>query len=204
MALGLQRVVLRPLGSLSLLLVGLGCIVDDVQDGGDFDGGVSFSGPSTTTGVTANTTSFTVSGSDSATTSGTDDATSVTSGTSGTSSADSTTGPDEPFACGEDLTCQPGEICVLTCCGGPAPGCSPAVDGVCDGGTLDVDGVQCCQNDPDPVTCMMNQWCIPGPCVPDPIHCVPADMVTCNGSSCSTDGCYGELMPGGQLQCSCK
>lgn len=155
------------------------------------------------------TAASTSQGTASTTTDGT--ATSTSQGSTGataseTAAAESTTGPGEPVACGEALTCDPGQICVVPCCGGPAPGCMELQPGEeCDG-TIDEGGVQCCQSHPDPPTCMMSQWCIPGPCTPDPVYCVPAEQVTCNEFECTVEGgCFGMLFEDGTLHCGgCK
>ncbi|MCX4242061.1 hypothetical protein [Paraliomyxa miuraensis] len=150
--------------------------------------------------------------SDSATSTSTTE-TSTTASTSGSDStaaasstaAEGSTGPGEPVPCTEELTCNPGMICVLPCCGGPAPGCYSVEAGrTCFPGDTPIEDGSCCRNDPDPAACMMMQWCFPGPCTADPPFCTPRDTITCNGTSCDApDGCYGQLT-NDQLQCSCK
>jgi hypothetical protein len=141
--------------------------------------------------------------------------TAETSGTSvasseeaSTAAADSTTGSGEPVECG-DAMCNPGEVCVVPCCGGPEPGCfEQPPDGNCGNGTPDPGGGSCCANDPDPDTCMMSDWCIPGPCIPDPVFCAPSEMISCvpeDPTNCSVrGGCFGDLLDGQLLCGGCK
>jgi hypothetical protein len=197
------------LSSLSLPLVfALACTNGEVLDSGDIDAGgtASTTDATGTTTATSTTTPMTSSSATATSTAATETAATetATTETATTAVAESSTGPGEPFACTEELTCNAGEICVLPCCGGPAPACFPLpADGDCGTGYLDEGGVRCCQNDPDPVACMQMQWCVPGPCVADPPYCATADEVTCNGTDCTTEGCYGELVDG-QLLCRCK
>jgi hypothetical protein len=119
--------------------------------------------------------------------------------TAGEATAADSTGPGEPVECG-DLTCGEGQLCVVpSCCNGPEPSCFelPA-SGDCGDGTLDMTGSNCCLNDPDPRTCMETQWCISGPCTPDPPSCVAAELVTCEevGTCSLEDGCNGQLEDG--------
>lgn len=168
---------------------------DDVTCGDASTTAASTSGSSTQgTTTTAEGSSTSESSSDSAAT---------TEGSS--TAADSTTGAPEPVACG-DLVCDPGQACVVPCCGGPKPACFELPPGGdCGTGTLDVDGASCCQNAPDPIECAMLQWCIPGPCIPDPPYCTPGETISCNDSSCTVEGgCYGTLLEDGHLECSCK
>lgn len=174
---------------------------DDDGEAGENESVVADNGWATQ-GVSESATSTSSTGSTSGPTSG---PTSGSGSTATETAADSTTGPDVPVVCTEDLTCNPGEVCVLPCCGGPAPGCFllPA-GGDCGNGTLDEGGGYCCQNDPDPTACMKMQWCIDGPCMAAPPYCTPMDTLTCTDFDCTApDGCYGDLIAG-QLQCSCK
>lgn len=173
-------------------------------EGEDYDDGqlTTTDGTGSTTGAT---TSMTSTAATSTADAGTSTAATETSATE-TSAADSTTGPDGPVACTERLTCNPGEICVLPCCGGPAPGCFQLPRGGECGpdGTPDEGGVRCCQNDPDPKACMMLQWCAPVACTPDPPYCATADQLDCNGTSCSAPSCFNGDLVDDQLHCSCK
>jgi hypothetical protein len=200
MAWHIRCSTLAALGSLPLAFV-LACAKDECCDGADFGGGSTTSVTDGTSGTTVATSTTTPTSSDSG--SGSSSTVATEAGTEATSTAaDSTTG--EPGACTEELTCNPGEICVLPCCGGPKPGCSELrPGGECVDGTLDEGGVRCCQNAPDPKACMQMDWCIPNPCMADPPYCATADEIICNGTDCSTKGCYGDLSDG-QLQCSCK
>lgn len=175
--------------------------LDIGEEGEDFDS-MQFPTTGDDTTTTSSTSATTMA---SATDSGS--GTGSTTAATGSTSADSTTGPDEPVVCTEDLTCNPGEICVLPCCGGPAPGCFELPKGgECGpGGTPDPDGANCCQNAGDPVACMKLQWCSPVGCTPDPPYCAAAETVSCNDDQCTAEGgCYGMLFEDGQLQCSCK
>jgi hypothetical protein len=184
------------------MALALACNDGECCDGADFDGG-STTTTDGTTGTTSATSTTTPTTSSSGSTAATEGSTAASEGS--TTAADSTTGPGEPVTCTEDLTCNPGEICVLPCCGGPQPGCFQLRPGTeCIDGTLDEGGVRCCQNAADPKACMQMQWCIPNPCMADPPYCATTDEVTCNGTDCTTKGgCYGDLQ-NGQLQCSCK
>lgn len=179
----------------------LACVQGQGSDDGD-----SVSGAATTTGGGTTTADETTAAATS--TAATEaSTTTATAGTEGsTAAADSSTGPDEPFACTEDLTCNPGETCVLPCCGGPQPGCFELPrGGECGpGGTPDEGGVRCCQNAGDPKACMELQWCSPVPCMADPPYCATADQLDCNGSSCSAPSCFNGQLVGTELQCSCK
>jgi hypothetical protein len=185
----------------------LACIGGQVQDSGDFDGG----GETTTTEGTSGTSSATSMGSgstvtttDSGSSTATEAATAATEGS--TAAADSTTGPIEPVACGE-IMCDPGQVCVVPCCGGPQPACyEQPPGGDCGTGTPDEFGARCCIDDPTPAQCMMTSWCIPGPCVPDPPYCTPGETISCNDTECTVEGgCFGMLSDDGHLQCrGCK
>ncbi|MCA9707300.1 MAG: hypothetical protein KDK70_15715 [Myxococcales bacterium] len=177
----------------------LACTGDDAA--GDGPGSTSATSATSAPTSTASTTSTTSTASVTAG-SGTDSG-STTQGAS--TAADSSTGPGEPVDCGEQ-TCALGEICMVPCCGGPAPGCDPAPPGGdCGLGTLDPGGAECCINDPDPRTCMQMDWCVAGPCIPDPPSCVYDDLVTCNEFECTVrGGCFGQLHDG-VLDCrGCK
>lgn len=179
----------------------LACGNGQVQDSGDLDGG-----PTTSAGTGPTTTASPTTTPDADTGSTSAPATSSTTAAEGTTTTDASTGPGEPVACGTALTCEPGQICVVPCCGGPAPGCEEQQPGDECLGTIDEGGAQCCQTHPDPVACMMSQWCIPGPCVPDPPYCVPAQTVTCNEFECTVEGgCFGMLGDDDVLHCrGCK
>jgi len=127
--------------------------------------------------------------------------------TSGTSTGSTTTGDESsaevtgaPAEC-DAVACSESEVCVVpVCCDGPEPVCFelPA-SGDCGDATLDRGGSSCCLNDPDPAECMTKDWCIPGPCTPDPPFCVAAEMVVCDfGSGVCTlqDVCSGALVDG--------
>lgn len=192
--------ILAPFALPCSLVIALACKgsdgLDSGEEGEDFD---SMQFP--TTGDETTSTSST-SSTGTATASG---STAATDSSGGSTAADSTTAPLEPVECG-DLMCDPGQVCVVPCCGGPAPGCYELPEGGdCGTDTPDVGGVQCCQNAGDPAMCMMMMWCIPGPCMADPPYCADGDTISCNDSQCTADGgCYGMLLEDGHLQCSCK
>ncbi len=155
---------------------------------------------SSTTGSTAGTNTTTTPTSSSTDTS-TSDATSTSAPTTGTttSTATTTTSSDTtgaPPVCGEQ-SCQAGEVCVLPCCGGPAPGCSEPDGGVCPGGQDPVPSEQCQFN-----PCAGPLCCLPVACTPDPPFCIAPALLTCNGNSCSIDSCFGNLS-GDRLDCQC-
>lgn len=185
------------------LLFTLACNDGQVQDSGGVDSSPTTSTSGETTVATTSATTMETSGSGSTT--ATDASTAATEGTT-TAAADSSTGPDEPVACTEDLTCNPGEICVRPCCGGPAPGCFELPRGGECGpdGTPDEGGVRCCQNDPDPQACMKLQWCSPVGCTADPPYCATLDQLDCNGTQCSAESCFNGSLNGSHLECSCK
>lgn len=181
----------------------LACVPGRGSDDGDSVSGAATtsSGGTTTTGVETTAAATSTAATEAAT------STSTTAGSEGsTAAADPSTGPDEPFACTEDLTCNPGETCVLPCCGGPQPGCFELPrGGECGpGGTPDEGGVRCCQNAGDPKACMELQWCSPVPCMADPPYCATAEQLDCNGDSCSAPSCFNGQLVGTELQCSCK
>lgn len=185
------------------LVIALACNGSSGEEGADFDAGqFPTTGEETTSTTASSTATATATGSGSGSTAATE-ATSVTGDS--TAAADSTTAPLEPVECG-DLMCDPGQVCVVPCCGGPQPGCYEMPrGGDCGTDTPDMGGVECCQNAGDPVMCMKMQWCIPGPCMADPPYCTPAETISCNDSQCTAEGgCYGMLLEDGHLQCSCK
>lgn len=195
--------ILAPFALPGSLVLALACKgsdgLDSGEEGEDFD---SMQFP--TTGDETTSTSST-SSTGTATASGSGSTAFTDSSGGSTAAADSTTAPLEPVECG-DLMCDPGQVCVVPCCGGPAPGCYELPEGGdCGTDTPDVGGVQCCQNAGDPAMCMMMMWCIPGPCMADPPYCANGDTISCNDSQCTADGgCYGTLLEDGHLQCSCK
>ena len=194
--------ILAPLALPCSLVIALACkgpdVLDSGEEGEDYD---SMQFPTTGDEETTSTSS-TSSTTATATGSGSE-STAATMGS--TAAVDSTTG-DEPVVCTEDLTCNPGEICVLPCCGGPQPACFELPKGGECGpdGTPDPGGANCCQNAGDPVACMKMSWCSPVGCTPDPPYCAAADDVDCNGTSCSAESCFDGELVNGQLQCSCK
>jgi hypothetical protein len=124
-------------------------------------------------------------------------ATSTTGGES--DSGDGTTG--EPVVCGMSA-CPSGQICVVPCCGGPAPFCGPVRGESCPPGTHPV--ADCQFGEP----CVQGQACCEGdPCVPEPAYCIGADAeeVVCMDDPNSptlkcTAPCTGPLN-GGLLSC---
>lgn len=186
----------------SSLLFTLACNDGQVQDSGDVD-----SSPTTSTSgetTVATTSATTMEASSSGSTAATNASTAATD--SSTAAADSSTGPDEPVACTEDLTCNPGEICVLPCCGGPAPGCFELPRGGECGpdGTPDEGGKSCCQNAGDPQACMKLQWCSPVGCTADPPYCTTLDQLDCNGNTCDAPGCFFGTLTNDRLECNCS
>lgn len=186
--------------------------------GGDDGEATTSSGTSTSTS-TASSVSVTASSTSSASASGSatgtsasDTSSSTTSGateTSASTGADETAGSSssgglgEPVPCTDDLVCPAGEVCVLPCCGGPAPGCGPVDAAMCPPGTIEVDSC------PNGLRCGGAQLCCQdGPCMADPPFCAPADELLCdppqNGgpqSNCSFP-CFGSLFEG-TLSCDC-
>jgi len=125
---------------------------------------------------------------------------------SGTSTGSTSTGDESsaevtgaPAEC--DGLCSEAEVCVVpVCCDGPEPVCFelPA-GGDCGDATLDRGGSSCCFDAPDPTECMSKDWCIPGPCMPEPPYCVAAEMVFCDfgtGVCMLEDECSGALVDG--------
>jgi hypothetical protein len=106
----------------------------------------------------------------------------------------------EPSPCGD--MCGLSEVCVVNCPCPPLGTCfqRPAI-GDCGMGTLDVGGVNCCADSPDPQMCMELDWCRTGPCPEIPPACVPEDDVSCTEDLCVVDdGCSGQL-DNGVLSC---
>lgn len=180
--------------ALGILALGSGCGDDGAGDEGATTGA---------DGMTASTVTATTGSTE--TSSATASAGTMTS-TGGGTTADGSTGPGEPVACGEELICAIGEVCVVPCCGGPQPACFELPpDGDCGNGYPDDNGTTCCDSAPDPRICMMTEWCVPGPCIPNPPFCIPADMVFCNEVGCSVKGGCGGALMDGVLQCrGCK
>jgi hypothetical protein len=88
-------------------------------------------------------------------------------------------------------------VCVLPCCGGPAPPCiDTAKDGTCDAEDEPVPADQCNSPCATPTCCIDN-------CVADPPYCASAaDLMCSGGTSCNIDGCFGTLQDD-QLYCEC-
>lgn len=166
--------------ALLLLLLALGCRADD--------------GPSTAATDAASTTAST------AATSATDSASSTSAATAtatatGESTTSATTGG--AVACTESLTCPGGQVCVLPCCGGPAPACTEVnARGKCDSGDTPLPADQCS------FPCSGPLCCPPYTCTPDPPFCTDASDLQCTGTKCSLDSCFGDLTSG-KLECMC-
>lgn len=109
-------------------------------------------------------------------------------------SASSETG--EPVTCGE-LTCAFGQVCVLPCCGGPAPACTdPNGQGQCPDGVPPVPVERCFGGCAGPLCCP------PTPCQADPPFCAAPEELQCAGDQCSVGSCFGQLT-GDTLECQC-
>jgi hypothetical protein len=155
-------------------------------------------GPGDTGSSTGSTTAAITSTGDT-TEPGTTEAASTAAPTTGTIATTGTTASDTtgaPALCGEQ-SCQADEVCVLTCCGGPPPGCSEPNRGMCEGGQDPVPSQQCPSN-----PCAGPLCCLPVDCTPDPPFCVAPEMLSCNGNSCSIASCFGNLN-GDRLECQC-
>lgn len=173
---------------------------------GDDTTGTGTTSLATSTGSSASTGASTAGGSGGhtgtshePTTGGSGSGTSTSAGTSAitlvsSTSAGSETG--EPITCGEG-TCTFGQICVLPCCGGPAPACTdPDGQGQCPDGMPPVPMDRC------PGGCTGPLCCLPVPCQADPPFCAAPGELQCTGTQCSIDSCFGELL-GDQLECQC-
>ena len=120
----------------------------------------------------------------------TDDAAATSAAPTGTSAESA----DDTAAGGCGDMCGPSDVCVLPCACPPPASCFQRPEiGDCGTGTLDVGGSVCCADAPDPAACMMLEWCISGPCTPDPPFCAPEDDLTCDeDDQCELDdGCSG-------------
>lgn len=186
----------RPVPGLLILALALACGPVDPDHGSAGSSGDASSAGATdavTTGASQATT-------DAATESASSDAASTTSAsdatTQATTDASATGGA---HGCGEQ-SCGPAQVCVHPCCGGPAPGCT------------DVDGQGACANGQVPVPAEQCQFggctgqlcCPPVNCVPDPPFCAAATDLTCAGTSCSLESCFGTLdAAAADLFCEC-
>jgi hypothetical protein len=95
--------------------------------------------------------------------------------------------------------CGADETCVNPCCGGPAPLCYPASPaGTCEGADTPVPPERCQLGG-----CEAELCCDPAGCMPDPPYCVATDQLSCDGTQCSVDACFGQLDRTGALDCQC-
>ncbi len=119
----------------------------------------------------------------------------ATTATTGGGTTGGTTGG--MIACGAEVTCTGGQVCVIPCCGGPAPLCSDLnAMGACDSGDTPVPASECFGG------CTGELCCPPVACTPDPPFCAGPDQLQCTGSSCSVDACTG-MLEKGTLWCQC-
>lgn len=178
--------------------VGIACALacggdDDGEGSGETLGEGSTTAPTTS----ATTTSATESGSSSdATTASTSTTVADSSSDAGTTEASSGGSESGGAPCGDGDPCAGDQICVLPCCGGPAPPCLDMPRGGCDPEDNEVPADQCNQPCATPTCCLDN-------CVADPPYCAQTADLMCNGgTNCSIDSCFGTVMDGA-LFCEC-
>lgn len=132
---------------------------------------------------------------DSASTSTASTAASTSAASTAASTSAATTGG--AVSCTESLTCPGGQVCVLPCCGGPAPACTDVnAEGKCNSGDTPIPADQC------RFPCAGTTCCPPVTCTPDPPFCADAADLQCTGTKCSLDSCFGYLTAG-KLECMC-
>jgi hypothetical protein len=161
--------------------------------GGSSDGTDSDTGDESTSTSTSSTSS-TSSMSSTSSTSSTNDtgesgATSESSSGGGSTSGDADSSESGPatIPCG-DGTCPLGDVCVIPCCGGagPPPCYDPDAELSCMGMDALVSPGKCDTACDNPMAC-----CQPSACVPDPPFCVTEAELTCNGTDCNYEDCFG-------------
>lgn len=150
--------------------------------------------------ATAGATDAVTTGASQASTSAATESASTTVASEATTAASAdTSGSGGPHECGEQ-SCGPAQVCILPCCGGPAPGCSDVdARGACPDGGMPVPADQCQFGG-----CTGQLCCPPVNCVADPPFCAAVTDLRCTDNNCSIGGCFGTLGPDAtQLECQC-
>ena len=178
------------------MVLAIACGDDDDGSGGETQGEGSTTAP--TTSATTTTSATSEGSSTDATTASTSASTTAAESSSdaGSSEASSAGSESGGAACGTGDPCGGDQICVLPCCGGPAPPCIDMPRGGCDPEDSEVPADQCNQPCATPMCCLDN-------CVADPPYCANESDLSCNGgTNCSIDSCFGTVTDG-QLYCEC-
>lgn len=176
------------------ITLAIACGGDDDDGGGETQGSSTASTTSATTTTDATTSDGSGSEATTASTSASTTAADSSSSDAGSSEASGSESGGAP--CGDGDPCAGDQICVLPCCGGPAPPCIDMPRGGCDPEDTEVPADQCNAPCSTPTCCIDN-------CVADPPYCAQTADLMCNGgTNCSIDSCFGTVS-NGQLLCEC-